>query len=60
MNIYDYEDIRIKLMTLTNDQLLALEVWLDDKANVKDKAQKIELLNLEIERKFKLRRIYEG
>ena len=60
MNAQDYKEFRIKIKTLSDDHLLALEKWLDSRKNEKDKSEKIELLNLEIERRFKVRRYYES
>lgn len=60
MNAQDYKEFRIKIKTLNDDHLLALERWLDSRQNEKDKAEKIEIINLEIERRFKVRRYYES
>lgn len=60
MNAQDYKEFRTKIKTLNDDHLLALEKWLDSRENEKDKSEKIELLNLEIERRFKVRRYYES
>lgn len=60
MNAQDYNEFRIKVKTLNDDHLLALERWLDSRQNEKDKSEKIEIINLEIERRFKVRRYYES
>ena len=60
MNCREYEDFRLSLKTLHDDHLIALEKCLESKENEKDKAEKMELLNLEIERRHKMRRYYES
>ena len=60
MNCSDYEEFRKKIKTLSDNHLLSLQRWLDAKESEKDKAEKIELLNLEIERRHKMRRYYES
>lgn len=60
MNCREYEDFRLSLKTLHDDHLIALEKWLDAKESEKDKVEKIELINLELERRYKVRRYYES
>lgn len=60
MNSQDYQEFRQNIKTLNDNHLLALQVWLDAKENEKDKLEKIELINLELERRFKVRKYYEN
>lgn len=60
MNSQDYQEFRQNIKTLNDNHLLALQIWLDAKENEKDKSEKIELINLELERRFKVRKYYEN
>lgn len=60
MNCSDYEEFRKNIKTLNDDHLLSLQSWLDAKVSEKDRVEKIELINLELERRYKMRRFYEN
>lgn len=59
MNCYDFEEFRESIRSLDEKQIKTLLKVLESKENEKDKADKIRLLNLELERKNKLRK-YHG
>ena len=59
MNCYDFEEFRESIRSLDEEQIKTLLKVLESKENEKDKADKIRLLNLELERKNKLRK-YHG
>ena len=60
MNCSDYEEFRNNIKTLNDKHLLSLQSWLDAKESEKDRVEKIELINLELERRYKVRRYYES
>ena len=60
MNCSDYEEFRKNIKTLSDNHLLSLQRWLDAKESEKDRVEKIELINLELERRHKIRRYYEN
>lgn len=59
MNCYDFDEFRESIRNLDEEQIKTLLKVLESKENEKDKADKIRLLNLELERKNKLRK-YHG
>lgn len=59
MNCYDFDEFRKSIRNLDEEQIKTLLKVLESKENEKDKADKIRLLNLELERKNKLRK-YHG
>nr|DAX75156.1 MAG TPA: hypothetical protein [Caudoviricetes sp.] len=54
----DSEYIRTRLKTLDNSHLMTLKLWLKDRVG-QESQDKLELVNLEIERREKLRKYYE-
>ena len=60
MNCRDYEEFRKNIKTLNDNHLLSLQKWLDAKESEMDRAEKIDLINLELERRYKIRRYYEN
>ena len=59
MNCYDFEEFRESIRSLDEEQIKTLVKVLESKEREKDKVEKIRLLNLELERKYKLRK-YHG
>ena len=59
MNCYDFEEFRESIRSLDEEQIKTLLKVLESKEREKDKVEKIRLLNLELERKYKLRK-YHG
>lgn len=59
VNCYDFDEFRKSIRSLDEEQIKTLLKVLESKENEKDKADKIRLLNLELERKYKLRK-YHG
>lgn len=57
MNIYKSETLRESLKTVSDDHLYSLRVWYDKKGE-KGKDELL-LIDLEIERRAKLRRYYD-
>ena len=47
-------------MTLSDDRLLSLKIWLQRETNEKERDTKVLYIDLEIERREKLRRYYEN
>lgn len=54
----DSEYIRTSLKTLDDSHLMTLKLWLKDRVG-QESQDKLELVNLEIERREKLRKHYE-
>lgn len=59
MNCYDFEEFRESIRSLDEKQIKTLLKVLESKEREKDKVEKIRLLKLELERKYKLRK-YHG
>lgn len=59
MNCYDFEEFRESIRSLDEEQIKTLLKVLESKEREKDKVEKIRILNLELERKYKLRK-YHG
>ncbi len=59
MNCYDFDEFRKSIRSLDEEQIKTLLKVLESKEREKDKVEKIRLLNLELERKYKLRK-YHG
>ena len=59
MNCYDFDEFRESIRSLDEKQIKTLLKVLESKEREKDKVEKIRLLNLELERKNKLRK-YHG
>lgn len=59
MNCYDFDEFRESIRSLDEEQIKTLLKVLESKEREKDKVEKIRLLNLELERKNKLRK-YHG
>ena len=59
-NCHDWEEYRVCLMTVSDDRLLSLKTWMLKTTNGKDRDTKILYIDLEIERRAKLRRYYEN
>lgn len=59
MNCYDFDEFRESIRSLDEEQIKTLLKVLESKEREKDKVEKIRLLNLELERKYKLRK-YHG
>lgn len=59
MNCYDFDEFRKSIRSLDEEQIKTLVKVLESKEREKDKVEKIRLLNLELERKYKLRK-YHG
>lgn len=59
MNCYDFDEFRESIRSLDEEQIKTLLKVLESKEREKDKVDKIRLLNLELERKNKLRK-YHG
>jgi hypothetical protein len=57
---HDWEEYRTCLMTLSDDRLLSLKIWLQRETNEKERDTKVLYIDLEIERREKLRRYYEN
>ncbi|MBM0046674.1 hypothetical protein JNO63_06175 [Anaerococcus sp. mt242] len=60
MNCHDWEEYRRCLMATKEDRLFSLRKWLETKPNEKERDTKILYIDLEIERREKLRRYYEN
>ncbi|MFO3716089.1 hypothetical protein [Anaerococcus cruorum] len=58
MNIYDSQEFISNIKTLDDEHLMSLRVWIDSKKNEKDKEDKILYIDLEIERRLKVRKYY--
>lgn len=54
MNCYDFDEFRKKIMTISDDGLTTLLECLTSNEDLKDREDKILLLQLEIKRRFKL------
>ncbi len=60
MNIRDWEDYRLCLKGAREESLHSLRRWLETRDNEKERDTKILYIDLEIERRAKLRRYYES
>lgn len=58
MNIFQSEDFRRSLMGLDDNHLYSLRVWYEKKAE--KGRDELRLIDLEIERRAKIRRYYES
>lgn len=56
---HDWEEYRACLMILSDDRLLSLKTWLQRETDEKERDTKVLYIDLEIERREKLRRYYE-
>ncbi len=59
MNCHDWEDYRLCLKTFRDERLYSLRKWLETRPNEKERDTKILYIDLEIERREKIRRYYE-
>ena len=60
MNIRDWEDYRLCLKSVREERLYSLRKWLETRPNERERDTKILYIDLEIERRAKLRRYYEN
>lgn len=60
MNIRDWEDYRLCLKGAREESLHSLRKWLETRDNEKERDTKILYIDLEIERREKIRRYYEN
>lgn len=60
MNIRDWEDYRLCLKSAREESLHSLRTWLETRPNEKERDRKILYIDLEIERREKLRKYYES
>lgn len=60
MNFHDWEDYRLCLKSARDERLHSLRKWLETRPNERERDTKILYIDLEIERREKLRRYYEN
>lgn len=60
MNCHDWEDYRLCLRSVREERLYSLRKWLETRDNEQERDTKILYIDLEIERRAKLRRYYES
>lgn len=59
-NCHDWEEYRVCLMATKEDNLFSLRKWLETRNNEKNRDRKILFIDLEIQRREKLRKYYES
>ena len=60
MNCQDWEDYRICLKSAKKESLHSMKDWLSTRTNEKDRDIKVLYIDLELERRAKIRRSYEN
>lgn len=60
MNIYDSQEFISNIKTLDDNHLMILRMWIDSRDKEKDKKDKILYIDLEIERRLKVKKYYEN
>lgn len=60
MNIYDSQEFISNIKTLDDNHLMSLRMWIDSRDKEKDKKDKILYIDLEIERRLKVKKYYEN
>ena len=59
MNIFDVRYFCNNIQTLNDSHLLMLEEWLEASEGEKDRDEKLRLIDIELERREKLKKRYE-
>lgn len=60
MNIYDSQEFISNIKTLDDNHLMSLRMWIDSRDKEKDKKDKILYIDLEIERRLKVKKYYDN